>query len=68
MTTMAIMVRIEDQEKDEKENDGSEDKSLEGESNFQPCMFSRQPMFRQILRPIYSFSTFILPNIKQDHQ
>ena len=64
MTTMAIMVRIEDQEKDEKENDGSEDRSLEGESNFQPCMFSRQPMFRQILRPIYSFSIFVLPNIK----
>ena len=64
MTTMAIMMRIEDKEKDEKDNDGSEDKSLEGESNFQPCMFSRQPMFRQIPRPICSFSTFILPNIK----
>ena len=63
MTTMA-MVRIEEKEKDEKDNDGSEDKSLEGESNFQPCMFSRQPMFRQILRPICLFSTFILPNIK----
>ena len=29
MKTMAIMVRIEDKEKDEKDNDGSEEKSLE---------------------------------------